>query len=121
MERDRFIGSAFRIPTLEQRREAVGHLEDKSPIKDVEDPSADVERGALVRETLSELYHVLSRLTPRQREAIELRYGFHDGEARSFDKVGEVMGISGWGAGQLERRALQFLRNHLLHKRPDQH
>lgn len=51
----------------------------------------------------------LSKLTPRQREILYLR--FH--HQLSFQEIGQVMGIQTRAAYKLSYRAITFLRNHL--------
>ena len=50
---------------------------------------------------------ILSGLTERERTALEMRYGFVDGKALSYEKMGEVMGMTSMGAMKLFKRALK--------------
>lgn len=49
-------------------------------------------------------------LTPRERLALNLRFGISDGRPRSLDKVGEKFGITGEGARKAEVVAFEKLR-----------
>lgn len=50
---------------------------------------------------------ILSGLTEREKTALELRYGFVDGKAHSYEKMGEAMGMTSMGAMKLFKRALK--------------
>ena len=50
---------------------------------------------------------IFSGLTPKERTALELRYGFVDGKAHSYEKMGEAMGMTSMGAMKLFKRALK--------------
>lgn len=54
--------------------------------------------------------NMLSRLTPRERDLLRLRYGLSAGVPQSFDKAGARLGISGERARQIESQALRKLR-----------
>ncbi|MET0144034.1 MAG: sigma-70 family RNA polymerase sigma factor [Ilumatobacteraceae bacterium] len=57
------------------------------------------------------LDELLSTLDPRGRYAVEARFGFLDGERRSFREVGEELGITAEAARRLVNRALANLRD----------
>ena len=61
------------------------------------------EREQLVRSILKQ------SLTRRERDVISLRFGFKDGQDRSFAEVGRVMGLSRQRVCQVEKQALQKL------------
>jgi RNA polymerase nonessential primary-like sigma factor len=61
-----------------------------------------------------DLEALLRRLKPKYRQVIVLRYGLIDGQALTFAQVGGLLGISRQGVHQIEVRALECLRLHLM-------
>jgi RNA polymerase primary sigma factor len=61
----------------------------------------------LLKERLAE---VLSSLTPRDREVIEMRFGLCDGRPRSLDEVATHFGVTRERIRQIEARGLSKLR-----------
>jgi RNA polymerase sigma factor (sigma-70 family) len=57
----------------------------------------------------TELDHILSVLDEREREILELRFGFGDGEPQSVAQVAVLVGLSRERIRQLEHRALAKL------------
>ena len=53
---------------------------------------------------------VLSVLTPREREILILRYGLQDGQTRTLEQVGKLVGITRERTRQIELKALRALR-----------
>ena len=53
---------------------------------------------------------VLSVLTPREREILVLRYGLKDGQQRTLEQVGKLVGITRERTRQIELKALRALR-----------
>lgn len=53
---------------------------------------------------------VLSTLTPREREILVLRYGLKDGQTRTLEQVGKLVGITRERTRQIELKALRALR-----------
>jgi len=78
-----------------------GARESNEPPPDVAGPDEDLEQRAL-------LYQLVERLPDTQRRVIELRYG----EERSLAEVAEELGKSEGAVKQLQRRALEQLRQH---------
>ena len=58
-------------------------------------------------EKIQRLQEMLNALTPRQREAIYLRYT----QGLSYEEVGRVMGIQPTAAQKLVYRAIEEMRN----------
>lgn len=54
---------------------------------------------------------LLRSLSQREEQVIRIRYGFHDGIARSLQETGEHFGISRERVRQIEARALDKLRH----------
>lgn len=59
------------------------------------------------------VHNLLSILSPRERQIIQLRYGIHDGERKSLLDIGTVLGVSKERVRQVESRALSKLKHHL--------
>ena len=58
----------------------------------------------------------VARLSPRERELIELRYGMHSGEELTQKEVADLLGISQSYISRLEKRILADLREELAGK-----
>lgn len=58
----------------------------------------------------SDIRGVLSVLTPREREILILRYGLQDGQQRTLEQVGKLVGITRERTRQIEIKALRALR-----------
>lgn len=58
----------------------------------------------------SDIRGVLSVLTPREREILILRYGLQDGQQRTLEQVGKLVGITRERTRQIELKALRALR-----------
>ncbi|WP_354361282.1 sigma-70 family RNA polymerase sigma factor [Pedobacter sp. UYP30] len=95
----------------------VSRLKNKKELDETENYEFDVRLNveeALIddekRKQVSEqLQLTISRLTPRQREAIFLRFY----EQLSYDEIAEVMGITVKACYKIMARSLDFLRNNL--------
>ncbi|HEV3006262.1 MAG TPA: RNA polymerase sigma factor RpoD/SigA [Pirellulales bacterium] len=69
------------------------------------------------RETLAALVtEILEGLPQREREVLERRYGLVDGNFRSLDDVGKLMGVSGERIRQIERQAFKRLQRSKHHQ-----
>ncbi len=69
-----------------------------------------VERLVELQLEHEKLDRLLRSLDTREEQLIRIRYGFHDGIARTLQETGEHFGISRERVRQLEARALQKLR-----------
>jgi RNA polymerase primary sigma factor len=75
------------------------------------DTSTDSPGEAVDRHLLKErIAEVLTSLTPRDRQVIELRFGLLDGTPRSLDEVAQIFGITRERIRQIEHRGLVKLR-----------
>lgn len=57
-----------------------------------------------------DLFHAMSELPDRERMVLELRYGLNDGQRRTLEEVGRMLGITRERARQIEGEALRRLR-----------
>ena len=64
---------------------------------------------AEVRERVSRarVEEIFSGLKPKERTALELRYGLVDGNLHSYEKMGAAMGMTAMGAMKLFKRTLK--------------
>lgn len=78
------------------------------------DMSEDVPDKAIENVFRAELREAIAKLPARQRNVIELRYGYrNNGKGQTLEEVGEALGISRERARQIEERALKQLRESL--------
>ena len=83
----------------------------------VEDHRGHDPLESINRATLTTLVtEVLEELSPREREVLELRYGLVDGTFRTLDEVGDLTGVSGERARQIEQQAMKKLRRSKRHQ-----
>lgn len=82
-------------------------LEDSLVDRTVSDPVEGIDRGGL-RDALSRL---LRCLPPRECEILEWRFGFRDDSPRTLSAIGAHLGLSRERVRQLEKRALEKLRD----------
>jgi RNA polymerase primary sigma factor len=76
------------------------------------DPGATVpEDAAMLAVESAALRASLGRLRDREREVIELRYGFLDGSPRTLEEVGRRFAVTRERARQIEAKALTKLRH----------
>lgn len=77
----------------------------------MEDLQAPQPQEELVREELHRtLNELLSALTPRQQQVLRLHFGMEDGVSHSLEKIGRIMGVSKERARQIERQAMDKLK-----------
>ncbi|MCI2424063.1 sigma-70 family RNA polymerase sigma factor [Saccharopolyspora sp. K220] len=74
------------------------------------DPHASPEEDAGYRLLRREIEAVLNTLDQREQEVIRLRCGLDDGRQRTLDEIGRELGVTRERIRQIERRALQKLR-----------
>ena len=77
--------------------------EDDLVSRDIEDES-DMET----------LYAALSKLSPRERKIMDLRFGFSGGEELTQKEVADMLGISQSYISRLEKRIIGRLRKELV-------
>jgi RNA polymerase primary sigma factor len=95
--------------SLETPLDAEGErrLGDALPDEEQPAPAEMVARQLLRRD----LQRALDHLSDRERLIIELRYGLSDGQRRTLEEVGRVVGMTRERARQIEAIALQRLRD----------
>jgi RNA polymerase primary sigma factor len=54
---------------------------------------------------------VLSTMTPREAGIIALRYGLHDGQAKTLEEIGQVYGVTRERIRQIESKTISKLRH----------
>ena len=78
--------------------------------EDLGAPPMSVERLVELQLEHEKLDRLLRSLAQREEQVLRIRYGFHDGVARSLQETGEHFGISRERVRQIESRALAKLR-----------
>jgi RNA polymerase sigma factor (sigma-70 family) len=82
-------------------------LGDLLPDLQVGDPGDDTTLSDL----RARLVETLQELPERERTILELRFGLRDGETRTLEQVGELVGLTRERVRQLEKLALEKLRD----------
>ncbi len=59
-----------------------------------------------------ELKGVLTSLSPREEQVLELRFGLNDGQGHTLEEIGDELGYTRERIRQIEREALRKLRHH---------
>jgi RNA polymerase nonessential primary-like sigma factor len=88
----------------------VGDNQDTELSELLEDDGISPDRYATQELLKQDLYHLMSDLTPQQREVLFLRFGLEDGKELSLAKIGQRMNLSRERVRQLEHQALAQLR-----------
>jgi len=91
-------------PMDEENDRELGDLIPDDDGNDPEEWATDVLLGDDVRVALEEL-------PPREREALELRYGLKNGKPHTLEAIGKHLGVTRERARQLEAQALRRLRH----------
>ena len=88
--------------------EEEGNLQMLLQDMDAPQPQEELARRELKRTVES----LLGMLTERQQQVLRLRFGMDDGEFRSFEDVGRLLGISKERSRQIERQAVNKLKEY---------
>lgn len=81
--------------------------------EDLGEAPLSVERLVELQLEHEQLDQVLRSLSQREEQILRIRYGFHDGVARTLAQTGQLFGISRERVRQIEARALGKLRRAL--------
>jgi len=91
------------LPVGEGEESELGHfVQDEDAVRPI-----DIVSTTMLHEQIGD---VLSHLTQREREILELRFGFRDGRSRTLEEVGRQLGLTRERIRQIEKGALQKLR-----------
>jgi RNA polymerase nonessential primary-like sigma factor len=88
----------------------VGDNQDTELGELLEDTGPSPEDFAAQSSLRVELEHLMSELTPQQRQVLSMRFGLDDGQALTLAKIGDQLNISRERVRQIEREALTKLR-----------
>ncbi|MGX9706823.1 sigma-70 family RNA polymerase sigma factor [Laceyella tengchongensis] len=61
-----------------------------------------------------EINKLLEQLSSKQRNIIKLRFGFEDGQTRTLEEIGQIMGVTRERIRQIEKKALERLKKLIL-------
>jgi RNA polymerase primary sigma factor len=90
----------------------IGEEEDSDLGDFIEDRNAVAPPDAASRQLLKEqIDDVLSSLTPRERQVLQLRFGLEDGRSRTLEEVGKKFQVTRERIRQIEAKALRKLRH----------
>jgi RNA polymerase primary sigma factor len=77
-------------------------------LMDTQAPGPEGAAGA--SQLRAQVEQALELLSPREREVLRQRYGLQDGRARSLEEIGRKLGVTRERIRQIEKKALQKLR-----------
>jgi RNA polymerase primary sigma factor len=88
-----------------------GEDEDNSLAELVEDENSKLPEDTTEASLMAQdIKGILSLITPREREILVLRFGLNDGQQRTLEQVGKLVGITRERTRQIELKALRALR-----------
>jgi RNA polymerase primary sigma factor len=61
-----------------------------------------------------EINKLLEQLSSKLRNIIKLRFGFEDGQTRTLEEIGQIMGVTRERIRQIEKKALERLKKLIL-------
>jgi RNA polymerase nonessential primary-like sigma factor len=100
----------MRVPRSVSLEVKVGKEKDTELVDLLETSEASPEESLIHEALQKDLESLLSDLTIREKEVIQLRYGFKDGKSYSLADIGRVLELSRERVRQIETKALQKLR-----------
>lgn len=74
------------------------------------DDSASPTDYVCEQELSSNIRTLLDTLSPKQRDVILLRFGLKDGQAKTYEQIGEICGISRESVRKIKNKALRLLK-----------
>ncbi|MFH1639344.1 MAG: sigma-70 family RNA polymerase sigma factor, partial [Chloroflexota bacterium] len=90
----------------------IGEEEDSNLGDFIEDRNALPPPDAASHQLLKDqIYDVLSSLTPREQQVLQLRFGLEDGRSRTLEEVGKKFKVTRERIRQIEAKALRKLRH----------
>ncbi|MEN9219613.1 MAG: sigma-70 family RNA polymerase sigma factor [Thermostichales cyanobacterium SZTDM-1c_bins_54] len=106
---DGILAASHTVLSLHAR---VGKEEDTELLHLIEDDTELQPEEHLDQLILSEqMEELLSHLSPRERDVIELRFGLGDGKYRTLAEVGQAFGMSRERVRQIQAKAMRKLRH----------
>jgi RNA polymerase nonessential primary-like sigma factor len=99
-----------RVPRSVSLEIKVGKDKDTELVDLLETESASPEESLIHESLHRDLHDLLADLTTREREVIQMRYGFKDGTPYSLADIGRELDLSRERVRQIEAKALQKLR-----------
>jgi RNA polymerase nonessential primary-like sigma factor len=100
----------MRVPRSVSLEVKVGKEKDTELVDLLETEEISPEETLIQESLQKDLKNLLSDLTTREQEVIQLRYGFKDGKSYSLADIGRVLELSRERVRQIETKALQKLR-----------
>jgi RNA polymerase nonessential primary-like sigma factor len=100
----------MRVPRSVSLEVKVGKEKDTELVDLLETEEASPEESLIHESLQKDLENLLADLTLREREVIQLRYGFKDGKSYSLADIGRALELSRERVRQIETKALQKLR-----------
>ena len=99
------------IPELCSLDAPLGKQEDGTLAMLLEDVQAPQPEEEMIRRELAQILEgLLAQLNERQQQILRLRFGMDDGVCRSFEEIGNALGISKERARQVARQAMDKLQ-----------
>jgi RNA polymerase nonessential primary-like sigma factor len=100
----------LRVPRSVSLEIKVGKEKDTELVDLLETEDASPEENLIYEALQIDMDKLLGDLTPREREVIQMRYGFCDGISYSLADIGRILELSLERVRQIESKALQKLR-----------
>lgn len=99
------------IPELCSLDAPLGNQEDGTLAMMLEDVQAPQPEEEMIRRELAQILEgLLAQLNERQQQILRLRFGMDDGVCRSFEEIGNALGISKERARQVAKQAMDKLQ-----------
>jgi RNA polymerase primary sigma factor len=98
---------------------SVGDSDDDSVLGDfIEDTETVMPHQVASRKLLkNHVSEVLQELTPREQKILKIRFGLEDGVTHTLEEVGQEFGVTRERIRQIEAKALEKIRTHIIVKK----